>query len=299
MSLQMGLENVPAEDVDVAVLVRELWRKRAVIMAGTFLVTVLGLVYAYITPSVYLADAIIAPKENKGASGGIPFLPGIGSLGGLMTQMAGGSTNVDRLDLMLRSRDLARLVIQDNNLLGELFPKAWDGSKQAWKPGASVPTLRNGVDLLRSSMLMVVVQPKKGIITVGITSGDSSLSARLVGYYLIALNRKIQSEVRRDADSNRQYLETQLSITSDPLLREKIQGLIGLEIERAMLVSSRSFDILENPIVPNIRERPKRKRIIIVSIFAGFFLSLIGIVFWKGIAIQVNRLRMPPKDSEV
>jgi uncharacterized protein involved in exopolysaccharide biosynthesis len=291
MAAQAESKLLTAEGLDVVELAREVWSRRLWILAGTMATTILGLVYAYTTPSVYRADAIIAPKESKGSGGNIPFLPGIGSLGGLVMQMGASNTNVDRLDLMIRSRDLARLVIEENHLLPELFPKSWDAAKKEWKAGSHAPSMRDGMELLRSSMLNVVVQPKKSIITVSIASGDSTFSARLVRLYLIALNKKIQSEVRQDADSNRQYLENQLSFTSDPLLREKIQGLIGMEIERAMLVSSKSFDILENPIVPNIRERPKRRRILIVSVFAGMILSLTVACFWKGVTMQISRFR--------
>jgi LPS O-antigen subunit length determinant protein (WzzB/FepE family) len=291
--MQAGTGMDRAEEIDFVRLIQDVWRRKLAVAAGTFVITVSGLIYAYTTPSVYMADAIIAPKESK-SQGNMPFLPGLGGLGGLVTQMAGGSTNVDRLDLMVRGRDLAQRVIEENQLLDELFPGAWDASKQEWKRGSTAPSLRSGIDHLRMNMLKVVVNPKKAIITVGITSHDSTLAAKIVAFYLEALNRKIQFEVRRDADTNRRYLESQLSVTSDPLLREKIQSLIGLEIERSMLVSSKSFDILEMPVVPNIRERPKRQRIAIFSFLAGLVVSIVAAASWSGVRNQLRRFRSMP-----
>jgi LPS O-antigen subunit length determinant protein (WzzB/FepE family) len=104
-----------------------------------------------------------------------------------------------------------------------------------------------------------------------------------VDAFLEELNRKIRDEVYKDAEINRAFLEAQIVATHDPLIREKIQHMIAVEIEKAMLVGSKSFDVLEKPVVPLYRLRPKRKKIMVLSVILGFFLAGFGAVVWEGI----------------
>jgi uncharacterized protein involved in exopolysaccharide biosynthesis len=63
----------------------------------------------------------------------------------------------------------------------------------------------------------------------------------------------------------------------DPFLREKIQSLIALQIEKSMLVRSQAFDVLKQPLPPLHRSSPKRKRIVFLSFMFGAFSSVAGV----------------------
>lgn len=277
-----------------------MWGRRAFIIAGMAAGAILGAVYGLIAEPVYYSEAIISPKEPQNAgSGASSFISQLGGLGGVVAaQFGGGNANLDRMEILIRSRKMAEGVIQEMDLLPALFPKRWDGGKQAWKPGVQ-PSLREGVEKLRTKMISVSLNPKKKILTLGLAAHDSVFAARLVGYYLESLNRKIWHDVITEADSNRHYLEQQLARTADPLLREKIQNLMAMEIEKSMLVASRSFDVLESPAVPHVRVRPKRKQAVILGAFAGLLLSLAGAALWRVGREFRRRVRMVPSmDSD-
>ena len=127
----------------------------------------------------------------------------------------------------------------------------------------------DAAEMLRSSNLKVKIDQKKNIIFVGIEYHDGLMASRLVGAYLEALREKIQQDVRAEADSNRRYLESLLPTLLDPQMRDKVQNMIGIEIEKATLVSSRSFDLLEAAIPPKKRIKPKRRKMVITGFFLG------------------------------
>ena len=100
---------------------------------------------------------------------------------------------------------------------------------------------------------------------------------QIVDYYLAALNAKLLKNIKNEASANRAYLEKQLNNTNDPIMKEKISNMIAFEIEKYMLVSSKAFDVLEKPVVPVNRIKPKRRVMVIISLFLGFCVSLLSI----------------------
>jgi uncharacterized protein involved in exopolysaccharide biosynthesis len=278
------------EGIDIPRLIHMIWKSRLWIVSITFFVGAMGAFYSLIAPTVYVADAIIAPKESKSGGAGVPFLSQMGNMGGLGVQFGLGNASLDRLEYMARSRDLAERVINQNDLLPKLFSDRWIGRTKSWKDGIA-PDMREATELIRMRRVSITPNSKKGVLVLSFRTPDSTFSAELARGYLTSLNKKIRDDVLGEADANRRFLEGQLMETSDPLLREKIQNLIGLEIEKSMLVSTKSFDVLETPVVPHIREKPKRKLIVIISLVAGFFLSLLAVVSLKGIKVQIARLR--------
>jgi hypothetical protein len=94
-----------------------------------------------------------------------------------------------------------------------------------------------------------------------------------VGY----LNDYIKTNVQNEAKGNVGYLDSQLVRIVDPLLREKIQGLIADEIEKEMVVSKEAFRIVD-PVY--LSKTFKEKKLFpLVFGFGLFFLSCLIVVF--------------------
>jgi 3-methyladenine DNA glycosylase Mpg len=53
--------------------------------------------------------------------------------------------------------------------------------------------------------------------------------------------------VQKDAKDNVDFLEKQLITVADPLLREKLQGMIAAEIEKAMIISKEAYKVIDRP----------------------------------------------------
>lgn len=275
----------PEDEIDLAQAFMILWSKKRWIVACTFVAALIGIVYGFLTPSVYHAEAIIVLKE-RGQSGGLPqLLSQFGGTGGAAaTPFALGSSSVGKIEIILKGHELAEAVINTNNLMPVLFHDLWDSVLGTWKSKnpRKIPTIRMGVRRLQGGMLAVETDDKKGLITVGANAGSPVLAKQLVEFYLVELNNKIRRDVLSDADSNRKYLETQLSYTFDPTLAEKIQNMMAAEIERSMLMSSQAFQIMEGPVVPEARTKPQRKKIIMLACLIGLLASVGGVFARSG-----------------
>lgn len=247
------------------------------ILAVSLAATVLGGVYAFTASPIYHSEAILAPKPTPGASVGAGLLSQFGGMGGLVASQLGmGNTSFDNLEIVATSDEFIKKIIAKYGLAPYLFPKDWDGTRSAWKEG-KVPTLGEAAAKLRSQ-LTVEFSTRKKILFIGLNFPDSVMVQKVVEYFLVELDDQIKQDVRADADSNRNYLQLQLSQTADPLLREKIQQLISTEIEKAMLISSNTFIILDHPTVPEIRIGPKKKQILGTSFLVGLILSSMAVI---------------------
>jgi hypothetical protein len=114
-------------------------------------------------------------------------------------------------------------------------------------------------------------------MTLQIKSRDSTFSFNLATYYITFLNDYIKSSVQSEARENVSYLEKQLITISDPLLREKIQGLIANEIEKEMVVSKEAFKVLD-PVYLSIVFKEKKLYPLAFSV-GLFFMSVMLVVF--------------------
>ncbi len=286
------------EEIDLLEIISNLWQHRKQIIFGTAVFSLIGILYAMLATPVYHSEALITPKESQKSGGAASLLTQFGGAGGLVASQFGiGNTSLNRIEIIVKGRELAENVINNNNLMPYLFPEMWDTSKKEWKvkDTAAIPKLRSGIELLRGKHLVVLVNSKNNTITLGINFPNATLAEKINNYYLVALNNKVREDVVRDAESNRVFLEASAKSTSDPLILEKIQNLAAVEIERMMLVNSQSFDILEKPVLPLSPVKPKRKLIIIISIFAGLFVSIASVYIYGLYIVIINKLKADNK----
>ena len=108
---------------------------------------------------------------------------------------------------------------------------------------------------------------KDNTISVSIELYDPEMSAKMVDYILTALNDHMRSETKRVAQTNREFLEEQLGMTADPLIRQKIYSLIASQIETAMMSELKenfAFKVIDPPKAPDKKIKPKRSQMVML-----------------------------------
>ena len=258
------------------------WIATCTVSAG-----VLGVLYALLASPVYTSGAVLALKERDMGDGASRLFSQFGSLGG-----GGGNTGLAKMAILLESHDLSVRVVRDNDLLPVLFPKQWDADAKTWKAKYrhNPPGLVEGARLLKSR-LSTNVQTRNAVLNFSVQAPSASQAKRLALMYLEALRYRLRESVMASAEADRRYLEAQLDATADPVLREKIQSMIVLQIEKSMLVSSQGFEVLEEPIEPRLRTAPQRRKIVQTALLAGFVLSVLGVYGWRGFKALKQGLR--------
>lgn len=254
-------------------------------IAGLTLVgLILGLLIALVKGPTFVSEAVIAPQESdnqKSAS-----LAGLGALGGLVASQLslGGNASLDKIDLILDSREFNAQLIEKHDLIPAIFkyqwPKAYakfrDTSSQSWKSPFVAPKPADLAGLVKGKYLKKKTN-KNNTMNISIALKDSAMSFMLASTYLDYLDEFIRNDVQTGAKENVTYLEKQLETIADPLLREKVQALMANEIEKEMVVSKKAFKIID-PVYES-KTFKEKKLYPLVFAFGFFFLGCLCAVF--------------------
>jgi len=281
---------------------RVIWKRRAFISCIVVVMTLATAIASLFMTDIYQAKAVIKPVTPKeGGTGMSALAQQFGGMAGLAGVALPGSTSATELVALLKSNILRGKIIERYQLLPILFYNQWDGEKKTWKKGshfslnplALVSKIRPGKskadkgekdvpdtwDGLRAldNVVKVVYNVKDDAITVSADFPDPEMAARMVEYFLSSLNDHTSSEAKRIAAINRKYLEEQLGKTGDVILQQRIYNLIANQIETTMMAEVKenfAFKVLDPPLTPDKKSKPKRTQMVIISFIVSLFLSI-------------------------
>ena len=300
------------DEIDLLEYWAVIWKNRRMISAVVAVVVAITTVYAIISPNIYCSKAVIMPI---GAGKSVPS--GLAQMASQFAGISlPGNPGKDEIQGLLNSNILKKDIIERYRLMPLLFPDSWDREKGEWKKpgkfgeiihwfnprfllsqlvklihpppesikkhdkdGDLAPDIHDGIRKL-TDMVKVSEDRKSGCITVSVEDRDPELAARLVGYILHSLRQHMSREAIRLARGNREYLTRQLKTTTDPIIRNKIYELIASQVERETLAGNTegyAFKVIDPPMVPDKRIKPKRSLMVVlgavVSTFLGIFLA--------------------------
>lgn len=257
----------------VIVLLKHKW----LIFGIVFATGLAALVISLMLPNIYRSEATIIPRQQE-KSATSSALSALGALSGMAGEMVGlgGGGDLDKFEVVLKSRELARRIVEKYKLMPELFEDAWDPLKKKWKENPA-PTLQDAYKLITKKMLAIARDRKTDVLTIKFDHEDPRFAKIMADHYLTELSESLRKETLKDAAENKRFLQEQLEQTSDPLLKVKISELLAKEIEKETFARAQkyySFIVLDPPIAPDMdkKVKPKRALICILSVtVAGFF----------------------------
>lgn len=268
----------------------DVWKRKWWVLGFTLLFLVAGIVKAAISEPIFESKAVIASKEGQ-QQGPASMLSQLGGLGGLAAfQLGIGSGHHDHLVIILQSREFLERVIREHGLLPGLFPEKWDAERKRWKdPDSSRwPTPQAGAGRLAKSLKVESVK-RKNVIEIRSEAGSPGLARSLVSNSLVTFNGYLRERALVKTRSNMDFLENQSRQAVDPMLQEKIQNLLAMEIEKAMLMHSSGFDVLQEAYLPLGPSRPDRRLIVLGFFLVGLVLSITGAFLGDFLAALRNR----------
>lgn len=235
--------------------------------------------YSLSLENIYRSEATLTPREEEKSG---PSIPSLGGLGGMVAGQLGigGGGSLEKLQVVLSSRELTLKIISKYDLMPVIFQEKWNDVTGTWIPEVEEPpTLQDGMKAIKNGMLKVGSDPEKGVLTVGFEHKDPAKAKEIVDYYIKELSETLRSEVLHDANENKRFFMEQLDRTSDALLKEKIYNLLAKEIEKETFAKAQkfySFQVVDPPIVPDPDKKvaPKRSIICILAVFVAFFFAV-------------------------
>jgi uncharacterized protein involved in exopolysaccharide biosynthesis len=269
-----------------------------------FLVGVTAVIVSLTLPNIYRSQATIIPREQEksAASSALSALGGLGGIAGELVGLGGGG-DVEKFEVVLKSRELTQRVVKKHKLMPRLFEDDWDAEKNRWREKPA-PTIQDAYKRITEGMLTASRDRKTDVLTIQFDHEDPEFARDMVDNYLTELSESLREETLKDARENKRFLAKQLEITSDVLLKEKISSLLANQIEKETFARAQkyySFIVLDPPIVSDLDKKVKPKRSLIcilsvtvagfVAIFLAFFLEYIHNVRNSEDEERLNKLR--------
>jgi uncharacterized protein involved in exopolysaccharide biosynthesis len=303
--INIATEN--EDEIDLLELARVIWSGKKLIIWVVVIFTIATAILSLFMTNIYTAKAVLKPVYPKEGSGRLSSLAsqfgGMANLTGITMPGAASSTELVSL---LKSNVLKKNIIEKYNLLPVLFPKQWDEEKKAWKKQSGVslnplalisvispaqpstgkkepgvPDIWDGIRAL-NGIVSIDYNLKEDVITITVNFRDPDMAARIANYFVAALNDHISSEAKRIAIINREYLEKQLRETNDNLMQQKIYNLIADKIETTMMAEVKenfAFKVLDPPMAPDQKSKPKRAQMVVVAFIVSLFLGVFVVLF--------------------
>ncbi len=258
-------------------IIKRFWKKIALFV---FIVVSFTIGISFLLTPIYEAKAILAPSSSRSN----PSLMNV-----FATQLGitpPPASEITEVIALLKSKVLQEKVIKKYNLLNVFFKpedlKDKSEDEKIW-------------ECLRffEKNLKVNYKTKENVVEVSFQFKDPNMSAKVLSYLINELKEHISENMKKVAQTNRAYLESQINKSFDPFVRAKIYNLIANQIEQAMLAEAKenhSFKIIDPPKAPDKKIKPKRATMALLSFFSSL---LIGVFF----VIVKDRLTKIKKES--
>ncbi len=267
------------DEINLLDLFLVLLRHKWLIIGVVFLAGVLAVIYSLSLQNIYRSEATLVPRGEEKSG---PSLSALGGLGGMVAGQLGmgGGENLQKMEVVLNSRELTTKIISKYDLMPILFEEIWDAEKGGWSSEIEEPpTIQDGLKVMKEGMLKVSSDIEKNVLKVGFEHKDPNTAQKITQYYITELSQTLREAVLVEATENQRFFREQIDRTGDALLKEKIYGLLAREIEKETFARAQKFygfQVLDPPIVPDLNKRvaPKRSIICILSVFVAFFMTV-------------------------
>ncbi|SEM05053.1 G-rich domain on putative tyrosine kinase [Syntrophus gentianae] len=307
--------EISEDEISLLDVWRVIWKRRKFISLFVIAFVFFTITWSLFMKNIYQSKAVIIPvvaKDSGGTGGTLSALASqFGSMPGISLP---GSASATEIVSLLDSNILREKVVERYRLMPILFYEQWNSQKKEWiRDQGVISTLRRwlsnlvkavgpsdpkaahsnneeGIPQLWDALRLLdhIVQidnnVKENTITLTVDYEDPEIAAKLVGYFLDTLTMHMSAEAKRVALINRTYLEQQLQVTADPLLRQKIYALMAQQVETAMMAEVKenfAFKVIDPPKVPDRKIKPKRALMVVLSFFVALFVGVLAAFFME------------------
>jgi capsular polysaccharide biosynthesis protein len=125
---------------------------------------------------------------------------------------------------------------------------------------------------------------KDNLIDVSMDLKDPKMAVDVVNWMLTEVTDRMSSEARRVAETNRNYLESIIDKTADPLVKVNLYNVIAQQIQSAMSAAAKegfAFKVIDPPKEPYKKSSPRRTLISALALIASLLIACF-IAFLRG-----------------
>jgi uncharacterized protein involved in exopolysaccharide biosynthesis len=276
-ALQPCSPGLPVEaeedEINLLDLFIVLLKHKVMILTVVILTGIAAVTASLLMTKIYRSEATIVPTGQDQGAGALSALGGFGAL--IASEAGiGGSGSLEQFDVVLKSRELTNIIVQQHNLLPILFEDDWDAEAKRWK---EEPPKLEDIQKAVENIFSISADKKKNVMRLSVEDKDPKMAQTILNYYIVGLSEFMRRQTLTDAAAQREHLLQQLANTTDPLLKNRLYELVAKQIEKETLAKVQkyySFDVIDPAFVPEKKYRPKRALICVLSVTVAFFFAV-------------------------
>lgn len=305
MSVNSSQEMPSNKELNFKSLFLIFWQRKYLIISTVFFITLFSVFYSLSIPNEYRATAILSESledksslssgsSDQGSLGGLASLTGI-SLG------SGPSSEADHAIQIMRSWSFVDNFIKTNELqvplmatvgwnLEENIPiiseEIYDVETGTWvRPATNLRTSEpTSWEMYKVFMEKVEVRQdrKTNLISVSFNYFSPILARDFADLYVRSINNHMRERQISQSKKNIDYLSLEINKTNISEMRSLFYRLISAQTRKLMLAQATPeyvFTTLSKTMVPELKFKPIRSRMVILAFIVSIFISFIVVVF--------------------
>jgi LPS O-antigen subunit length determinant protein (WzzB/FepE family) len=289
------------ELIDLKELFLVIWKNKFKTIFITFLFAVLGIFYALSIPNIYRSEALLFPtQENESLSGTMQSISGLASLAGFNLNQDLNSNTIQALEVLISRKFFSEKIYpsiflpnlmanpswnRSNNLINydtELFDfESEEWTREANYPFVSMPNAIESHEFFIREILSISFDSTTGFVTLGVNHVSPFIAQKWASLIVNEINNEFRNRDHETALNSIQYLNQQIAQTNVLEVRQALSQLLQNQIQISMLTDANNeyvFRVLDPPIVPLVKNSPRRSIIVLTFALVGFIMMIVFVI---------------------
>lgn len=287
-------------EIDLYELLIVVWKNKWIILSVAAIFAVGSVFYAKSIPDQYKSSAILAPTSTSNGSSLSKLASqfgGLATLAGVHIGSSGGEKTAIAIEL-IKTWDFLEGFIRDNELEVEVFAVSdwdkqsnrliindalYDVNTQNWVPRKDHDGRPSSWALFSAleRRISVSKNDENGLVTISVEHYSPYVAKKWVDLLVVAINKHLQLQDRKEALNNIAYLKEQVKQTSIAEMQNIFYQLIEEQAKTLMLAEISEeyvFKTISPAKVAEKRSKPGRKFIVIFSMICGGGVAVLFVI---------------------
>lgn len=286
------------EQYNLSELLTTLWHGKWIIIGSFMSASVLSVWLALSLPNIYKAEALLSSNYTN-ASGMGKLSGNLGGLASLAGVNLGGGESTDKTQLaieVMRSRDFFAAFDAQYDIMPLLLgiekwdrdsktlhfdPLVYDEANKTWvrdptPPYQVIPSVQEGHAVF-IEMLNIEHDKQTSFTQLSFEHESPYVAQQVVERLIANINSSIRNKDIEKAERSIAYLRQEIASSDITELQSGLFDLIQVQIEKVMLANANPeyvFQVIDPPLVPELKAKPKRALICVVGAFLGALIGL-------------------------
>ncbi len=306
---QMQEHKSYVDDIDLKELFNVLWAAKKLIIQITTIFAIGSVTVSLLLTNYYTSQSLLIVRSASETSGLSQF-SGLAAMAGVSLPSSGEDKAAQTMELIQSRKFVQHLMTFDNILPSIMAPKSYNSASQellfdkklydsenkTWKRKPEknrpiIPSYLEAHEEYIENILSISQDKLTGFILISIEHISPVFAKELLDLIIRESNELLRKKDMEESNQGLVYLTSELSKTPFVEIKESINALIEVQLEKQMLAQIHQDYILieiEPPFIPEKKSKPSRALICILGTMLGAIISVL-IVFIRHYSFEQKK----------